>query len=48
MIFVKVIKNVFDNLKYDLRNRKYEVERRENRKKRKEKKRLEFGNYFYI
>jgi len=37
MIFVKVIKNVFDNLRYDLRVRKHEVERRENRKKREEK-----------
>jgi len=43
MIFVKVIKNVFDNLKYDLRNTKYEVERGENGKKRKE-----FVDLFYI
>lgn len=36
MVFIEVIKNVFDNFKYDLQNRKYEVERIENRKKKKE------------
>ena len=36
MIFIKVIKNVFDNLRYDLRDTKYEVERIEKRKKRKD------------
>jgi hypothetical protein len=51
MIFIKVIKNVFDNLRYDLRNTKYEVEIREKKKKEERIQKIEYrfwGFIFYI
>jgi hypothetical protein len=48
MIFVKVIKNVFDNLKYDLRNTKYEVEIREKKKKEERIQKIEYRFWGFI